>query len=115
MEIYAKDHTIEFRRATLAPFARTLAKATLPKLPSPISLITSNRSSRAVKAYEVGLWLKSVTTILPIMLLSGNRRVFSSSTFVTYTLRVFFIWPALCPWKGLSETLTRHFLVDVVG
>lgn len=58
--------TIVFRRATLEPFARTLARATLPKLPSPISFITSNRSSKAVKAYELGLWPKSVTAILLI-------------------------------------------------
>jgi len=36
------------RRATLAPAVRTLARTTLPKLPSPISFSTSNRSSRAI-------------------------------------------------------------------
>lgn len=36
------------RRATLAPALRTRAKTTLPKLPSPISLSTSNLSSSAI-------------------------------------------------------------------
>ena len=34
------------RRATLAPAVRTRAKTTLPKLPSPMSLMISNLSSR---------------------------------------------------------------------
>jgi hypothetical protein len=38
--------TLPFR-PTLLPFPRTFAKATLPKLPSPTSLIISNRSVRA--------------------------------------------------------------------
>ena len=33
------------RRATFEPAVRTLARATLPKLPSPTSLRTWNRSS----------------------------------------------------------------------
>ena len=51
------QYTIVFLRATLAPLALTLAKETLPKLPSPISLITSNRSSNAVREYEDALLL----------------------------------------------------------
>lgn len=39
------------RRATLAPAVRTLARATLPKLPSPISFNTSNLSPRAIPCW----------------------------------------------------------------
>ena len=42
------------RLATLAPLPRTRARATLPKLPSPISLITSNLSSNADKVCDPG-------------------------------------------------------------
>ena len=44
--------TIVPLRAMLEPAVRTRATATLPKLPSPISLMTSNRSSRV--AIDVG-------------------------------------------------------------
>lgn len=56
------------RRATLEPAPRTRAKATLPKLPSPMSLMISKRSSRAVHAprfcEERPLWLTSCATVI---------------------------------------------------
>lgn len=52
--------TIVPRRATFDPLPLTRARATLPKLPSPISLITSNRSSKAILACDMGRWCVSV-------------------------------------------------------
>jgi hypothetical protein len=63
-----------FRRATFEPLARTLARETLPKLPSPISLITSNRSSKAAMAYEVGLLPCSVTAIWLAVRVQSERK-----------------------------------------
>ena len=55
-------------RATVAPAVLTRASTTLPKLPSPISLITSNRSSRATGAWEEArdeaLCVRSLATVI---------------------------------------------------
>lgn len=45
--LLGKVRTTVPRLATLDPAARTRARTTLPKLPSPISLSTSKRSSNA--------------------------------------------------------------------
>lgn len=52
--------------ATLAPAVRTLARTTLPKLPSPISLRTSNLSSKAsvLEPTVDPLWVKSWATVM---------------------------------------------------
>lgn len=52
--------------ATLAPAVRTLAKTTLPKLPSPISLRTSNLSSKAIALEPTAdpLWVRSCATVM---------------------------------------------------
>lgn len=56
--------TIVPRLATLAPFALTRARATLPKLPSPISFITSNLSSNADVVWDPGRELYSEATVM---------------------------------------------------
>jgi len=70
LELFIRRHEARLtnvpRRATFAPFALTRARETLPKLPSPISLMTSNRSSNAVKAYDAGLWYSKVTVMLEV-------------------------------------------------
>lgn len=50
----------------LEPAVRTRATATLPKLPSPISLMTSNRSSRV--AIDVGAALRVECSYETVML-----------------------------------------------
>lgn len=56
--------TIVPRLATLAPLALTRARATLPKLPSPISFNTSNLSSRADNVCEPGREPYSEATVM---------------------------------------------------
>lgn len=80
--------TMEPLRATEAPPALTRAKATLPKLPSPISLMTSNRSSSADIELDNGLWPKSVITVIML------KKVWWGATGTSYRNR--YIKAVLC-------------------
>src|SRR5580704_970605 len=59
--------TIVPRLATLDPADLTRARTTFPKLPSPISLITSKRPSRGAYAAERPIWPFSTATVILIV------------------------------------------------
>lgn len=63
--------TIVPRLATLAPLALTRARATLPKLPSPISFKTSNLSPNADVVCEPGRELHSKATVMAEYVFGG--------------------------------------------
>ena len=104
------------RLATLAPLALTRARATLPKLPSPISLITSNLSSNADVVWEPGRELYSEATVMVACVFGSFSAALqrSSGAFVRDLTKLptmfFSVFPSLtrlhagCVFNNLEES-----------
>jgi hypothetical protein len=80
-------HTIVPLRAMWAPAVRTRATATLPKLPSPISLITSKRSSKvAIEVCDLGA--SYVTVIVSLSLFRSGQQIGGEGGFCSSQLGI---------------------------